>query len=371
MKKTLKKIDFLEISAKAAALRLCRTQMTNGSFLYQYQADQDKIQNTPYNMTRMAGTTFAMAKIASQIKTKEKSIFQNATLNAINFLLKNEQIHENQHFIIEGINGSGSTGTLSLTTLALLQNMFNEKTLKEKFEQKTLNFINTLLNLQRKNGSLKAFILQTKQINDKQAYFPGEVLFTLATYLKKCSKNETQQKIIHLMERAFPFYQQMFSKNPHPGMILWHTHAWTILNEIMPKQIYVNFVFQMNDWIIKKQFSKQSSPFQHFMGGFHVSSIPGISTATFTEAIIIALQIAKQQNDKERMNQYQNAAIQGIDFCQNLQVVQAKVFKNPALTLGGFVKNPASFKMRNDYDQHAITCFLTAIENDLFKIEKK
>ncbi len=121
----------------------------------------------------------------------------------------------------------------------------------------------------------------------------------------------------------------------------------------------------MADWLVRYQYQESDGQSPDYLGGYPVGATPTISTATYTEALIYACDLACELGEDQRAYTFRRASILGLSFLQRLQIKDSETFwlPNPSRVVGGLTQSLTSFQMRNDFDQHAITCWISALEN--------
>jgi hypothetical protein len=120
----------------------------------------------------------------------------------------------------------------------------------------------------------------------------------------------------------------------------------------------------MVDWLLKLQYTTGNSRCGEYIGGFPHPATPRYSSACYTEAVVRACGLACRHGLPARIARYRDAARAGLSFVRRLQVgpESAFLFPRPERAVGGISANLSTFAMRSDFDQHAITTFLAALE---------
>jgi hypothetical protein len=344
-------------AALTAGRRLVRTQMYDGRYSYVYDAVDDEFRNESYNMVRMAGSTYSIARLAAHLEGREEQkLFRDSAARALAYLSQLAQPMpgvEDAKFILAKAGAKGKLGTTALTLLGL-----QHAKLGGQYQVLQYQLVRGILAIQDASGRLPGYILN-RESDGGQDYYPGETLLALAVEAK-ATKNPA---VIEAIERAFPYYRAHFTLHPATAFVLWQTDAWGRFYRLRPERQYADFVFQQIDWLLERQYTERNSPFPDYVGGFVRGKRPGISTTTFNEAVIIGCALAREVGDTERERRYRGAALAGLAFISRLQVDEVETFclPTPELAEGGLARSLTLFEMRNDNDQHAITCFLAAL----------
>jgi hypothetical protein len=136
----------------------------------------------------------------------------------------------------------------------------------------------------------------------------------------------------------------------------WNSQAYYKYYEHTHSQDAKNFVFDMNDFLIKQHHPKGDCT------GFDFSS--GIVTAVYMEGMNSAYALANETGDMERQRCYKNFIKEGTDFILTLQITNATYGKS---AIGGFIRKKGESLMRVDQNQHAVMALMTAYELGILK----
>jgi len=347
--------------------RLCASQRADGSYNYIYNAYKDTFDNEAFNMVRMAGCAYAVAR-ASQCLQEIQPVAEASADKAIRYLLAlSHPINTSNEgvFIADGTtrkrSQQGKLGTLALTLLALQFGPFTQR-----FADERKQLVNSILSLQNADGSFQCYIPSKADPIKGQNFFPGETLLALGHEFK----HTQDQRLLDAAEKAFPYYQKYFQTDPSTAFAPWQIDAWRVFHEIQQARkndqstAYAEFLFAMVDWLLKYQYTADNSPSSDYLGGFRVGSLPSMSTTVYVEAIIRACHLAEQLGFEEKSNRYRDAARIGLAFSLKLQLTEEEsfLFSQPELAIGGITHNLLTFQIRNDFDQHGMTAFIAALE---------
>ncbi len=349
-------------SARAAACRLILGQDTDGCFLYRYNPIKDQSSAGRFSSVRHAGCAYALAWMGAFFGERDGGEFSWSAVQAMRFFLPRWRSFPEHEGVIYLSEGSGPEGKLGTSALALLALQFEP--LASLFEEHRRGLLRTLLALENASGWFEPSISRSSPKENNQDYYPGETLVALGHELQRSPSRE----VSGAFERTFGYYRNHFRQNPSTAFVLWQADAWRLFDEYstsagIPSQ-YAHFVFEMVDWLLHLQYSAENAPCAEYIGGFPRPGTPRYSTACYTEAIIRACALALRHGLHEQAERYRRAARAGLSFVRRLQVgpESAFLFQRPKLAVGGISANLGSFSMRSDFDQHAITVFLAAIE---------
>jgi hypothetical protein len=203
---------------------------------------------------------------------------------------------------------------------------------------------NGLLLQQREDGSLITYFNSNQ--NSGIDYYPGESLFALMVLY-----NETREtKYLEAVQKAFPYYADYWRNNKNTAFVPWHSRADSMLYKETKNDEVANFIFEMNDWMIK--YHKPLKNCSEF------SFSKGIVIAAYMEGVNAAYEIAKDTGDKERMKCYENFVKEGTKAILKLQVLPEENLSEQAI--GGFKGNTHSTTLRVDRNQHAVMALMDA-----------
>ncbi len=210
-------------------------------------------------------------------------------------------------------------------------------------------FANWIIYNQTKSWKLKTHFFS--YIDTGVDYYPWEALFALMK-LYDYTKNTNY---LDTVKKAFPYYKRYFKSYPHTAFIPWQTRAYYELYKIEKDKEIADFIFDMNDYMLK--INTPSKECKNFI--FQ----RGITTAVFTEWMIQAYKLAKDLNDTKRMYCYKNFITEASSFIKSLQIIQTEDKK----ALWWFKWNNSSNILKVDRNQHAIMALIEALEEKIIK----
>jgi hypothetical protein len=354
----------LNHAAALAAQRLVNVQTPGGFYCYSYHAFKNAASAEPGNLVRQAGCAFAMASAAKYYSRIQigQSLADSAE-RAIDFLLADQPSEASCLF-----EPGSRTHRLGTSALALAALQRGRATPTYEKWRETLR--NGILGLQRDDGSFRCTNNSATAEDDgnKQDYYPGEALMALVCELRSGFESAREP-----IRKAFSWYRSYFRRRQRSGFVLWHAIAWYLMarwsieaegpnnNEA---QEYASFVFELADWILPFQLVEAKHD-DDLVGGFSFGGgEPNYSTASFTEAVIQAYVLAAKLGKTNFAENYLRASQLGLRFLSRLQISPetTMLFRNPAYTIGATTKSLSDFTIRCDFDQHAITAYLAALE---------
>ena len=352
----------IESAAHDAARRLVAGQDSDGLFLYRYDPLKDRAEAGPVSSVRHAGCAYSLAALGSLPGEGAGAEFSWSAARALRSLVSRARAYANGYSALYIPEAHGSQGKLGTSALTLLALQFDP--LAELFAEHRQGLCEMLVSLQDPAGWFRSSIHPGGAEETNQDYYPGEALAALGRELRRNPSGE----ISAAFERAFPYYRDYFRRRPNTAFILWHADAWRLFDEVSatpghPSE-YADFVFEMVDWLLRLQYTAANSRCPEYIGGFPRPAPPRYSSACYTEAVVRACGLALRHGLAARAMCYRDAARAGLSFVRRLQVgpESAFLFPRPERAVGGISANLSTFAMRSDFDQHAITAFLAAIE---------
>ena len=325
---------------------LVRNQNPNGSYMYLYYPHKDK-ESRQNSYVRQAGVSYAVALMYRFTKYKK---YKTSSLQAIEYLLNNIKFLDKKkklpYIYFAGTGKLGSTG-LTLVAMSLLE-LHKESSEYAKIMKQ---FVYSILNMQNKDGSFMAYF-EPKVLKPGQNYFPGEAMLGLIEYYKI----NPEERILRAIEKAFSYYKKYWKENKNRPFIPWHSCVWAQMYKITKKKKYADFVFEMNDWLITKQYDLKNSPYKDYFGGWVREGVPNFEAAVYVEGLAEAYSVAKMLKDKKRIDSYGKTIVRALRFVLNLQFKPVDMYyvKKPSKTLGGFRASLVKNYLRCDITDHAI-----------------
>jgi AMMECR1 domain-containing protein len=360
----------LRARARLAADRLVAVQSAEGYYLYTFHPFNGREKPGPGNFVRQAGCAYAMARAADSAESPERRrLLASSACRVIDVLLSRVVTEAGTVFIADlpkaGQPVWGKLGTIALTLAAI-----QSPSLTSRYQTERPRLVEAILAFQRPDGSFRCRTDSTSVSDDgtSQDYFPGEALLSLAVEVRAGSVQAERA-----MAAALPWYRARFRAQPTTAFILWQldawrTHATWLIDLERPAapdtRACCEFIYEMADWLLQFQVGRSASH-PDLIGGFaRPGRSPGNSSAAYTEAIIRAFGIAERLEDRSRADRYRQASLGGLDFVRRLQVMPdtGVLFGDPARAVGGTTASLSDMTIRCDYDQHALTAYLAALE---------
>lgn len=325
-------------------------QKESGLFSYQYEPGLD-IYSERDNVVRQIGATLAMAAHA---RWSGKSASLAAADIAIRYHLndlKDIPDVENGAFIAT-MDKKNKLGVTALMSIALANHPK-----AQQYAQVRGKLVNGMLWLQRPSGMFITAFPPAVQIS-AQDYFPGEALLALAREYEQAPSG----RILDAFARAIDFYRGYFRDRPMPAFVPWQVQAYALMARSSKRRDYVDFVFELTDWLAKKQLNESNCPWPRMWGGIasYQPGRAGVSTAAYLEAFTDALMLARVVDDAERVRRYEALVRGAARFVMQLQVrpVEAYFIRSPLDAVGGIRTTPTLNLLRIDHCQHALVALM-------------
>jgi len=175
---------------------------------------------------------------------------------------------------------------------------------------------------------------------------------------------------LDVVRNALAYYKAWWRHDPKMAFVPWHSAAYTEAFLLTKEQAFADFVFEMNDWIVRLQYQGFDDPkqvywsggFKSFAGGKPVDTMPQASSALYAEGIAEACRVARFTGDLARHQSYNAALDRCLPFLTSLQYTEANTrhfadWYQPTL-LGGFHASHQDGDLRIDDTQHAVSAMV-------------
>ncbi len=317
-------------------------------FNYQYDPTDDTYLQDK-NHVRQLATAWAMTNVELYLNNHVPEDFINPF---IEYYLKRITYKDNYAFL-ELHKGDACLAYNAFLIQILLNSEFKDK---ETIIQKLAEGI---LHVQREDGSYQTNMIDPAKKSGMD-YYPGEAMLALIN-LYKVTKNESYLKSI---EKAFPYYRTYWRSHKNTAFVPWQTEAYVALFEYTKDPELKEFVIEMNNWLIEKQYTSGDP---HKLGGFGPLE-PTSSTSVYLEGINDAYKmLIKYNEDKSLIQKYRNAIILGTRYTLQTQYTNKNTyFASKSIILGGFRGGITRYEVRIDMSQHGSMAVLKALQNKIF-----
>jgi hypothetical protein len=175
---------------------------------------------------------------------------------------------------------------------------------------------------------------------------------------------------IDLVRNALAYYKAWWRHDPKMAFVPWHSAAYAEAFLLTKERAFADFVFEMNDWIVRLQYQGFDDPkqvywsggFKSFASGKPVDTMPQASSASCAEGLVEACRVARAAGDLARHQAYTAALDRCLPFLTSLQYTEANTrhfadWYRPTL-LGGFHASHQDGDLRIDDTQHAVSAMI-------------
>ena len=323
------------------------TDDASGKINYKYFPSRNSDSNSN-NMIRQFMANIALNRWANSKNDEElKEIAARAlAYNLSSFYKKTDEIG-----VIEFRN-KRKLGAAALAALAIFESQY-----RKSFESEEQALQNALLKQWDENGKFRTFISSNR--DDNHNFYPGETLYYWSFLLKE----KLDTKLLSKFMKSFEFYRAWHLENRNPAFIPWHTQAYYNVWTLTKNKELADFIFVMNDWLIKEmQRPKSKERYQDTFGRFfkpgskfgppHASS-----TGVYLEGLSDALLLAKALKDHKRERMYVRAIKRGLRSAMQLQFknhIDSYYISNKKKVMGGLKTTVYDNVIRVDNIQHTL-----------------
>lgn len=325
-------------------------QKPTGVFTYQYEPALDRYTDED-NVVRQAGATAAMAVHA---RWSGSSASRAAADLAIRYHLQgvSRAPGSQEATFITTADGKNKLGVTALLTMALAEHPD-----PARYEETRRKLVQGMLHLQQPSGMFLTAFPPAVDVA-AQDYFPGEALLALAAEYD----HQPSAAILDAFDRAIRYYREHFRGAPSPAFVPWQVQAYSLIARHTGRRDYVDFVFELTDWLADHQLDRANCPWPELWGGIapYQPGRAGVSTASYLEGFTDALTLARHAGDEVRTRRYERLVREAARFVLQLQVrpEEAYFVRSPKDAVWGVRTAPALNLLRIDHAQHALVALI-------------
>ncbi len=327
-------------------------QLESGLFTYEYQPALDRYSDKD-NLVRQVGAVLAMAVHA---KLSGRSGSLAAADVGIRYHLQglaDAPGLENVAYIATA-DGKNKLGVTALLCVAMAQHPD-----AGRYAPVRRKLINGILWLQRPSGMFITAFPPAEAVT-AQDYFPGEALLAMAVDYEI----EPSARVLDAFDRAIDFYRGYFRDRPSPAFVPWQVQAYSRMARLSKRRDYVDYVFELTDWLAEKQLVESNCRWPEMWGGIasYQAGRAGVATAAYLEGFADALVLARSVGDAERARRYESLVRRAARFVMQLQIrpEEAYFIRSPIDAVGGIRSTPTLNLLRIDHAQHALVGLIKA-----------
>lgn len=324
----------------------------DGRLEYKYWPSRDEYSQSN-NLIRQWMTTHAMAELllhggGSWLKDAWQ---RNAQYNIDHFLHVIPFPNAYAYYLEEN---KAKLGTNAVAALAL-NAIPDERTRFAKEYDLTIRGIRHQM---RDDGSFRTWFVPA-ELNDNQAFYPGESLLALALGIKEGTVDMKPAELKKYVEYYMGYWRKDLDRNT--AFVPWHTQAYYWLYELTNDEDYLKYIFEMNDHLLHCQL-KEDAANPDAVGHYYVPECKDYgpphasSTAVYTEGLAYAYDLAQRKGDTKRAEAYRQTIKLGLRSLLQLQVRDSNAWymRNAPRALGGVRTTITDNTIRCDNIQHAI-----------------
>lgn len=343
-----------ELDAAIARLAeyMAYRQLSSGLFTYQYEPGSDTF-TRENNIVRQVGAASAMAVHAAW---SGQSASSAAADLAIRYHLKgmSQVSQDGSAAFIATADGRNKLGVTALLLLAMAEHPD-----AHRYESQRSKLTNAILWLQRPSGMFMTAFPPAVEIK-AQDYFPGEALLALAVQYT----HDPTPATLDAFDRAAVFYKEYFRATRSPTFVPWQVQAFSLMAGYTKRRDYVDFAFELTDWLAAKQLGRSNNPWPEMWGGIagYGDGRADVATAAYLEGFADALKLARSIGAKRRIEKYEAVVRGAARFVMQLQVrpEEAYYIRSPRDAVGGIRTSPYLNLLRIDHCQHALVGLIKA-----------
>jgi len=226
----------------------------------------------------------------------------------------------------------------------------------ERYQELRGRLVRGMLWLQREDGHFLTAFPPTQRL-DLSESAAGSALLALV----ECCRLEPSAAIADALALAFPYYREVFARTQALGMAPWGAQAFGRLAELMRRQEYAEFVFELSDQVCARQLRPQNHAAAELWGAFADEQLaPGASTAAFVAGLADAAELARTRGDTQRFERYREACRWGARFILQLQFRPEECYYVRSLpdVVGGLRASPTNVRIHLNSCQHALLALM-------------
>lgn len=284
----------------------------DGRLTYMYYPSSGR-ESKSNNMIRQWMGTVAMgraAKIHPELGADQR-VEKNIEYNLAHFYKENDRLGWIEY------EGNAKLGAAALSLISLI-----ESPAREKFQRQEAALFRLTNHLWTDSGKFYCFYLPESRKDDNlHNFYPGETLLSWS-FLYAQNKDP---EILKRSMQSFRYYKEWHLENRNPAFIPWHTQAYYNLWKETKDQALVDWIFEMNDWLVDVMQTNSRVAYDDTIGRFYdpISGRYGVphasSTGVYLEGLIDAFALARSLGDDKHMKKYREAILLGLRSAMQLQ----------------------------------------------------
>lgn len=344
-------------SAEAMAGWLFGNVAGNGSLPYKYWPSRGH-GPAANNMIRQWMATLCLLRWAR--RSGNARLAELADLN-LEHNLRISYAREGPLGIID-CNGSVKLGAVALAALAIA-----EAPHCDRLADVERSLSATVDHLAQPDGSFRTFLRPSGR-NDNQNFYSGEALLY---WSHRLNVRGPDPLLLSRFMTSAEHYQRWHRASRNPAFVPWHTQACAAVWRINNDPRLRDWVFDMNDWLVRTMQQWDSAPFEDLRGRFYNPHCPDFgpphasSDGVYLEGLADAFRLARETADRQRQECYRTAITRGLRNVLQLQFKDerdAYYVSDRSRVMGGVRTTAYDNTIRVDNVQHNLTALVKILD---------
>jgi len=348
--------DVMLESAVAGGRYLASAVRPNGQFIYSYLPKTDR-EKDDYNILRHGGSVYSLLEL---YRVQPDPALLDAAERGLAYLqtyMEPCPDPDTALCVVEG--GHTKLGGNALAIIAITE--YVAATGNDELLDTARRLAEWIVSIQDESGAFVPHkITWPEGIPSPfvSGYYPGEALLALV----RLYNQDADPRWLTAAQRAARWLITVRDGDtPTEGLAHdhWLSYGLNELYRLDPDPVFAQHTFRITEAIINAQNTRPEGYNRDWLGSFYdpPRSTP---TATRTEALRAAFELAVHMNDFATAREITRAYCLGVSFQLRTQFHPESVLYlvDPGRVLGGFRRSLTNYELRNDYTQHNISSLL-------------
>jgi hypothetical protein len=292
----------------------------DGRMVYKYFPSQGT-ESDANNLIRQFMATLCLIRYAQHTQRPEHSVLATHNLSHNLRQFYHDASDNNDVLGVVEYQGKVKLGAVALAALAILEHANGDVSAIQRSPYAGIfnRLCKTIDWLWQPDGSFHTFYRPSDR-NDNQNFYPGEALLFWATLYRA----QPDTSLLEKCYASIDYYQAWHRQHRNPAFIPWHTQAYRILFEVTGDRQLLEYIFDMNDWLLPMQ-QWHTARHGDIQGRFYDPSRSeygpphASSTGVYLEGLADAYALAQRTGDVEHSLTYQEAIWRGVRSLRQLQ----------------------------------------------------
>jgi hypothetical protein len=330
----------------------------DGRLVYTWQPGRNVEADVPNNMIRQWMATIAMCRTA-HYRGRDARLYEIVERN-IRFNLRHYYKAVGSLGLIE-FGNMVKLGSVALAAIALV-----EHPKRAEFSRPERKLYAMVEHLWLPTGRFRCFYRPAER-DLAHNFYPGEALLAWSYLLDE----QLDPGLLAKFMTSYRYYRKWHLENRNPAFVPWHTQAYYKVWRHTKERELVDWIFEMNDWLIAEMQQWDGVLFPDAMGRFYNPQKPygpphASSTGVYMEGIIDAFCLARELGDEERRERYRISLLRGLRDCMQLTFWDDDdmfFVRDKQATRGGVRTTVYNNDIRVDNVQHNLMAILKTLQN--------